>query len=289
MGVFYFITKQLRFARQDRLGLLLLATVVLGLLWFNSQYANSIAKEPNLNAKQAQAYNQLLDSLAHLAQLQNTPKRYPFNPNFLTDYKGYTLGMSVQEIDRLLAYRAKGLWVNSAADFKKVTQVSDSLLAQMSPYFKFPAWVNAPYKSTYKKRMSPKGPKKPLNLATPEDLQEVYGIGPVLSQRIVALRDRLGGFSNTSQLNAVYGLSEQTKDKVLESFELVNPKRLKKIEFKTASASDLATIPGISFDLAVKMVRFRRLRSHQIEATELLKIEEITPKKLELINVYLHF
>jgi hypothetical protein len=28
-------------------------------------------------------------------------KVYPFNPNFITDYKGYKLGMSVQEIDRL--------------------------------------------------------------------------------------------------------------------------------------------------------------------------------------------
>jgi hypothetical protein len=34
-------------------------------------------------------------------QSQNTLlKVYPFNPNFITDFKGYKLGMSVQEIDR---------------------------------------------------------------------------------------------------------------------------------------------------------------------------------------------
>ena len=33
------------------------------------------------------------------------PKMYLYNPNFITDYKGYKLGMSVDEIDRLLAFR----------------------------------------------------------------------------------------------------------------------------------------------------------------------------------------
>ena len=65
---------------------------------------------------------------------------YPFNPNFITDYKGYKLGMSVQEIDRLHRYRAQNKYVNSAAEFQKVTKVSSDLLQKISPYFKFPDW-----------------------------------------------------------------------------------------------------------------------------------------------------
>jgi hypothetical protein len=52
---------------------------------------------------------------------------YPFNPNFITDFKGYKLGMSVQEID-LLEYRKGNKYVNSPKEFQAVTQVSDSLL-----------------------------------------------------------------------------------------------------------------------------------------------------------------
>jgi hypothetical protein len=70
------------------------------------------------------------------------PKIYPFNPNFITDYKGSKLGMSVAEIDRLLNFRKTNQYVNSASEFQKVTQVSDSLLNTISPYFKFPDWVN---------------------------------------------------------------------------------------------------------------------------------------------------
>ena len=53
------------------------------------------------------------------------PKIYPFNPNFITDYKGSKLGMSVAEIDRLLNFRKTNQYVNSASEFQKVTQVSD--------------------------------------------------------------------------------------------------------------------------------------------------------------------
>ena len=68
-------------------------------------------------------------------------KLYPFNPNFISDYKGYKLGMSVAEIDKLLAFRKENKYVNSVREFQIVTGVSDSLLAVISPYFKFPDWV----------------------------------------------------------------------------------------------------------------------------------------------------
>lgn len=54
------------------------------------------------------------------------------------------LGMSLVEIDKLHRFRESDKWVNSKADFKKVTGVSDSLLAEISPYFKFPEWVTNP-------------------------------------------------------------------------------------------------------------------------------------------------
>ncbi|NNK30322.1 MAG: helix-hairpin-helix domain-containing protein, partial [Flavobacteriaceae bacterium] len=33
---------------------------------------------------------------------------YKYNPNYLSDYQGYLLGMSPEEIDRIFAYRAQG-------------------------------------------------------------------------------------------------------------------------------------------------------------------------------------
>lgn len=66
---------------------------------------------------------------------------YPYNPNFISDYKGYKLGMSIAEIDRLHDFRKNNKYVNSAAEFQAVTKVSDSLLKTMSSSFKFPDWI----------------------------------------------------------------------------------------------------------------------------------------------------
>ena len=73
-----------------------------------------------------------------LNEIKSAPKIYPFNPNFITDYKGYKLGMNSKEINRLLLYRAQNKWINSAKEFQNVTKVSDSFLHIISLNFKFP-------------------------------------------------------------------------------------------------------------------------------------------------------
>ena len=83
-----------------------------------------------------------IDSLKVIEKARRTPKIVPFNPNYITDYKGYQLGMSLTEIDRLLLFREKNKFINSKREFQKITKVSDSLFAIIAPYFKFPDWVS---------------------------------------------------------------------------------------------------------------------------------------------------
>ena len=49
-----------------------------------------------------------IDSLKGLEVENRKPKIFPFNPNYITDHKGEQLGMSLDEIDRLLAFRKQG-------------------------------------------------------------------------------------------------------------------------------------------------------------------------------------
>ena len=39
-------------------------------------------------------------------------------------------------------FRKQNKFVNSDKEFQEVTKISDSLLKAISPYFKFPDWVN---------------------------------------------------------------------------------------------------------------------------------------------------
>lgn len=48
-----------------------------------------------------------------------------------------------------------------------------------------------------------------VNRATPEELEELPGIGPVLAARIVAYREEIGGFTAVGDLRDVGGIGEQ--------------------------------------------------------------------------------
>lgn len=199
--------------------------------------------------------------------------------------------MSTEEIDRLLAFRKENKWINSVEDFKKVTKVSDSLLNKISPYFKFPDWVTNPKsKNKYvKKRFKEKKftQKIDLNLATQDQLEAVNGIGKAFSKRIIDYRNKLGGFTNDIQLYQVYGLDFQVANSILKEFTVKTPKEIIKMNLNSISASDISTIPSISFDIAKKIWEFRILNEGIKSFSELKNIEGLTKRKLQGIQLYL--
>jgi DNA uptake protein ComE-like DNA-binding protein len=221
----------------------------------------------------------------------NQPKIYPFNPNFITDFKGYKLGMSSEEIDRLLDYRKQNKWINSKEDFQKVTKVSDSFLDQISSYFKFPDWISNPKPkySDWRKGFKEKtfDQKIDLNIATQLQLEKINGIGKSFSKRIVDYRSKLIGFSDDMQLYEIYGLDYQVVNRVLNEFTVKTPKEIIKMNLNKISASDIATIPGISFELAKRIWEFRILNERIVDFMELKKIEGLTERKLQGIQLYL--
>jgi competence protein ComEA len=279
------------FNKSQRNGILLLLFFISGYLVIN--YYVDFSKENllDINSKEVIAIQKELDSLRTIDIASKKPKVFPFNPNFLTDFKGYTLGMSTEEIDRLLAFRKENKWINSVEDFKKVTKVSDSLLNKISPYFKFPDWVTNPkLKNKYvKKRFKEKKftQKIDLNLATQGQLEGVNGIGKAFSKRIIEYRNKLGGFTNDIQLYQVYGLDFQVANSILKEFTVKTPKEIIKMNLNSISASDIATIPSISFDLAKRIWEFRILNEGIKSFSELENIEGLTKRKLQGIQLYL--
>ena len=281
------------FNRQQRSGILFLVLLILCLqgVYFFFDFSSE-EDVLDLSSHEIRALVSEIDSIQRVEIEARKPKRYPFNPNFISDFKGYTLGMSSEEIDRLLKFRKQNKWINSASDFHKVTRVSDSLLNELIPFFKFPEWVTNPKKKKWisKNDVSEKqySEKIDLNEATIVELQTVRGIGETLSTRIVAYRDRLGGFKSNVQLNQVYGLRQDVIERNLHEFTVKTPKEIKTISINKATASDIATIPGISFELAKKIWEFRILNESIAQFSDLEKIEGLSKGKLDLIKLYLH-
>ncbi len=280
------------FTKEQRNGifLLLLIIVVLQCIYFFVDFSSD---DIVVNEKELKIYEAEIDSLRQAKIEENKPKIYPFNPNYITDYKGSTLGMSTEEIDRLLAFRKQNKWINSTKQFQEVTGISDSLLAEISPYFKFPEWVTNPKpKSVYtnSNNNQPKtfAQKKDLNKATAIELQSVNGIGKTLSERIVKYRDRNGGFVADVQLQDVYGLSPEVVAKITEQFTVKTPRTVLKINLNTALADDLVTIQHIDYEIAHNIIEYRKLHEGFKTLDELLKVKDFPTNKLEIIKLSLH-
>lgn len=60
-----------------------------------------------------------------------------------------------------------------------------------------------------------------LNTATAAELKTLPGIGDTLAERIIALRQELGGFSSIEDITGVYGIGAQTFSEI-KAFITVN-------------------------------------------------------------------
>ncbi len=268
--------------------LVLLIIIVQGILFAMDFYSDpNIAND--IDKKELEFYRHKLDSLKAANSKITRDTIYPFNPNYITDYKGYQLGMSVPEIDRLLKYRAGGKWINSAEDFKQVTGVSDSLLNVLELHFRFPAWTQntRPVKAKEQPVQKAAVVVADLNMASAEDLRKVNGIGEVLSERIIKYRYKIGGYLDVIQLKDVYGLTPEVIQNITELFRVQSKPEITVRNLNEIGISQLSEIPYFDYEMARQIISYRKLHEGIKSFEELSGINGFPSDKIDRIKLYL--
>jgi DNA uptake protein ComE-like DNA-binding protein len=289
------IKSYFKFSQGQRLGIFLLFSIIITsqTAYFFTDFS-SVSNDSPEKEKWLSLQSQI-DSMKQ-GKLNYVSKIYPFNPNFITDYKGYKLGMSVPEIDRLLAFRKQNKYLNSPEEFQDVTKVSDSLLNAISPYFKFPDWVkNKKQFKEYKNYPNTAFTKKEkiviidINRASQEDLIKIYGIGEAISLRILKFKESLGGFVSMEQMKDVWGLSPEVIENLNSHFKVSTLPNVKKIDINNASIKELSQFPYFSYQLAKQIVIFRSMNGDIKNIEDLTKIKGLSIDKANIIALYLDF
>lgn len=279
-----------RYHKSQRNGiffLLLLIVFLQGIFFFvdfSSEETNAVSQSEILT------FQHEMDSLKSVESERKSPKIYPFNPNFITDFKGHQIGMNTIEIDKLLAFRAQGKFINSTKQFQEITGINDSLLVSISSYFKFPDWINSA--KTSEKPLSKNVVvksilKKDINSASEEDFKIINGIGDKLAKRIVDYRTKLQGFSMNDQLFEVWNLDKDVADKVLLHFEVINPPTIQKINVNTATFKEVLAIVYIDYELTKKIFNYKNQVAEIQSIEELKKIDGFPLEKFSRITLYL--
>lgn len=284
------------YTKNQRNGILLLIglIVVFQIVYQFVDFSND--ELVNMSQTELLAFQNQIDSLEKVTEEKSRSKKYPFNPNYITDYKGSQLGMSIEEIDRLLIYRKKGLFVNSAQEFQKITQVSDSLLAEISPYFKFPEWVTTRDKEKFFKskpinnealKVDYKISTIDINKATQHDFESIKGVNESLSERIIKYRNKLQGFSMVDQVFEVWGLNKKIGNEIVKTFKIIKTPVIKKVNVNTATFKEVLSIPYIDYNLCVKIFNYRDEVAELQSISELKNIEDFPVEKYNRIILYL--
>ena len=215
-----------------------------------------------------------------------------FNPNYLTDFKGYRIGLSPEQIDRLLAFRASGRFLHTAQEFQQVTGISDSLFSQVSPYLQFPS----------RKIRSGRGAEKrnttvytsttdrilgDLNMANATELLAIPGVDEQLARRIVSYRKLIQGFREEGQLLEVYHLDKATAQRILERFPLKAQPEIKRLNVNAATFREVLKLPYIDYGLTRRIFRYRDSVKHIHSLEELKKLDSFPLEKFNRITLYL--
>ncbi len=280
--------------KRQRNGILFLVIliVILQAIYFFINYSSNDKK--TIDVSDIDSYQIQIDSLKDIKQRDKKEKIYPFNPNYITDFKGYQLGMSTKEIDKLLKFRSSGKFVNSAKEFQNTTGVNDSLLAIIAPYFKFPDWVNqkTAKKNTTTPNVNAKNSKQiitnhDINLVTANQLEKLNGIGDKLSKRIISYRNLLNGFSFNDQIYDVYYLDKEIANQVLQNYWVIQKPVIKKLNINESSFKELLHLPYLNYNLTKKIFNFRNKNGDFSSLEDLKKIDSFPINKFERIALYL--
>jgi competence ComEA-like helix-hairpin-helix protein len=199
------------------------------------------------------------------------------------------LGLSPKQAASLLRYKDKyGLHSLSQMQHIRVLpselldQISDSLYFEPTPNAKTSV-VEREEKALQEKRQEARGQigKLDINSATEVMLVALPGLGAYTASKIIAYRERLGGFLALDQLQEIQGIRPEILQKVLPY--LVLEQGVKRMSINEVSYETLKQHPYLTWNQANSIIKMRKQKGAFKEIKELKEsvlIDDDTYKKL---------
>ena len=129
--------------------------------------------------------------------------------------------------------------------------------------------------------------KLELNTADSVALEKLYKIGPKLAGKIVAYRNKLGGYHKLYQLVEIYGFQEDFLYDLKEQV-YINPNKIKKININTCPIEQLQQHPYFKYTLSKQLVNYREQHGLFQDINDLKNIKTVNDSIFQLIIPYVH-
>lgn len=210
---------------------------------------------------------------------------YKFDPNKASYDTIVELGFTSRQANTLIRYRERGGRFKKPSDIRKVYGIDEKQAERIVPYIEIRSDSSVNIKPvSFQKKM----PLLDLNSCDTASLDELPGIGPVLSKRIVKYRQLIGGFARVDQLKDVYGLPPETYD-IIKARVFADTSGLIKTKINNADFKALMRLPYIERSEATAILKYRELKGRVTSVNDLIENKLIPPERSKKMRPYLNF
>ena len=283
--------------------LVLIAVLVVAIVWTPApevQSVNVVAEADSLVL--SRKYNEERKSFTKKERIQEEVSIVltPFDPNLADSIEFLRLGLPSYVIKNVIKYRQKGGRFSTPESFARIYGLTEAKFKELQPYIYISEeFIKKPNRKTsaqerpkreekvdslQKPFKYPEGTLVDVNTADTTELKKIPGIGSGIARRIVAYRNRLGGFYTLDQLNEV----EFVTADLLKWFKLEGDS-VRKLPINRVGLDKLRAHPYINFYQAKVIVEYRRKKGEIKSLSQLALYEEFTEKDFKRLSAYISF
>lgn len=303
------IKDYLSFTKKDRIFTIVLVLVVGGSLLVPrllAPTAQPLALQPDTapvlaidtlqqREKARPSFNKENNSSAYRHERQATRsftegELFAFDPNTISFEDWQRLGLNERTCKTIINYVHKGGKFYKPEDLQKIWGMPEGFVERVKNYVQINSVKKEFTHYSENKPVYTREERKPsvinINEADTTAFISLPGIGSRLSARIIAFRDKLGGFYSVEQVGETYGLPDSTFQKIKGRLQL-DGEITHKISVNTATKDELKAHPYIRWNLANAIVEYRTQHGGYKSLDELKHITLVDETTFNRITHYL--
>lgn len=228
---------------------------------------------------------------------------FPFNPNTLTEEEWLQMGLTDRQVRNIMNYKAKGGKFYSKNDLGKLYTISEEEFAQLEPFIVLPEVARGRSGQSSSSRggvstgsttaSAAPAEKKAipivdLNTVDSTALVELPQIGGYTASRILAFRDKLGGFVDKEQLRDVKGMDD-ARFAAIQPYINVGVAEIRKVDVNRADFKTLVHHPYLNYEQVKRIVNQREKRGMIKNWAQLQSLIENDGEVNPLLEHYLKY
>lgn len=310
-----FFKDYFNFSRNERIGTLIIVALILILIVLpffyplfgtpkqerNAGFEDAISrlKTGNADSLKENNYsknfdNELYDDYTPTARNKYEPIKaelFYFDPNIATAGDWKRLGIRDKTIHTIQNYISKGGKFYKPEDIGKIWGLAPKDVQRLTPYVSIKKQEREFVtfeKKEFTKTAYPSKSVQPIdvNLADTSAYISLPGIGSKLSQRIIAFREKLGGFYSVEQVGETYFLPDSTFQKIKPRL-IIGDTKVRQININTASVDEMKVHPYLRYNVANAIFQFRNQHGNFVAVEDIKKIMLVTDEVFQKVAPYL--